>query len=136
MMQTRAVTVKMDATTPPKRRKFEGSSTLVKVGQVRSEKSLQIQSLDGLLDIVLKVPVAVTRELEDDGGTVLDKIGNIRFVPELGATLFGARWTCGEYTLEWFDDHVAASHDSSTLRGMLIRCACLLCLHSFVFAVC
>ena len=94
------MTEEMDATTPPKRRKFEGSSTLVKVGKVKSEKSLQIQNSEGLLDIVLEVPVAATRELEDDGGTVLDKIGNIRFVPEVGATLFGARWTCGEYMLE------------------------------------
>ena len=85
MMHTRATTLTeaMAAMTPPKKRKFEGSSTLVKVGQVKSQKAaLQIQTLEGLLHIVLQVPVTATQELEDDGGTVLDKISNIRCVPE------------------------------------------------------
>ena len=84
MMHTRATTLTetMAAMTPPKKRKFEGSSTLVKVGQVKPKKALQIQTLEGLLHIALQVPVAATQELEDDGGTVLDKIGNIRCVPE------------------------------------------------------
>ena len=69
--------------------------------------------------------------------TVLDKIMicNLRFVPELGASLFGVRWTCGQYTLEWFDDHVVASHDSSALRGMLISIGALaffVCTHLFL----
>ena len=90
MMHTRATTLTeaMAAMTPPKKRKFEGSSTLVKVGQVKSQKAaLQIQTLEGLLHIVLQVPVTATQELEDDGGTVLDKIGNIRWAAFAAAVL-------------------------------------------------
>ena len=89
MMHTRATTLTeaMAAMTPPKKRKFEGSSTLVKVGQVKSKKALQIQTLEGLLHIALQVPVAATQELEDDGGTVLDKIGNIRWAAFAAAVL-------------------------------------------------
>ena len=62
----------------------------------------------------------------------MDKIGNVRFLPELGATLFGARWTCGNYTLELLHEHVIATHDSSVLRGMSIRCARLVAFRSVV----
>ena len=128
-MQTR--TAYLDVNTPRKR-KFAESTTLLPVAVVTSKVGREIELLEGLLHILLQIPHDPDPGCQDDGNIVLDKIGSLRIDKELGAVQFGARWSCGEYTNEWFDDHVMSAHDDPGLWKMLLRCALRFCLLLFV----